>query len=292
MIWKPLFFAMLLAWHASAEITCSNGTWIETNVIPNVVMGTGSLVCQPPPGAVQIGGSFGAALQPNAAKPNDKATPKPTPFDVETVIKAIQSTNLSERYSGRDMVLIANQENTINDDIRHKLIHSLLPLARARRKYNDDWSTPMVAIDLLGHLKATEAIPTLFGRLSERLSVFGTMSSLPVAAKALYNIGDPAIGPMLERAGTLGDTDWQTLTYVMQRFDEKKPVVRQAMRAYLDATVGVEAPAPVTEAEKAQRALVKSRLEKFLATREPRRPKPKVNKPKPVKPAVPAPVRQ
>jgi len=288
MIWKTILFATLLAWYAGTEIICSNGTWSPTNVVVQNVMGTGSLVCQPPPGAIQAGGAFGAALQPDAVNSKNKIALPTPPFDVDSVIKAIQSPNYSiERVRAANRVYAAVRENRITQDDRQKLIDAMLPLARVKKDVDGSSQQPRIAMGLLGLLKSSEAIPILLDRLGI-WPVFGSGGTLPVAAAALYAIGEPAIGPMLERAGTLSDKDWQMLTYVMQRFDQKKPLVRQMMRTYLDATVGAEAPAPANAAEQAQRTLVKTRLEKFLSTREPRRPKPKVKTPKPVKPAAPA----
>lgn len=140
----------------------------------------------------------------------------------------------------------------------------------------------LLAIWVLGELGDVEAARLLIPYVNTRFAGGGGRMSrmFTPGVRALARCGENAVGPILERCRMASSNEWDKFTLALRQIDKDSPLVRQAMRAVLDAQAVAERdelaglrPRP-DEAEKARRALMKQRLREFLFTPEPERPKP------------------
>ncbi len=260
-------------WHARSQAVCENNAWMMTGVN---LLGQGPL---PPEGAQR------SAPPPPLKK--EQAGPKPpqaqnTPEERREAFLREQERIRAEYEALPEAELLqqlkaANhpQQRHAFDELQWRLrakavsdesIEELFRIASLELK-DYTWETPTVCtLRLLGELETRRAIETLLDRIDIQIQFVGLWRGFGraflmqhPAVDGLLRTGDRAIAPILERARTATDEQWKLMLYVLNVYDHKTPAVRQAMETLLEAT----------EDETA-----KKRLEEFLATPEPKRPKP------------------
>ncbi len=129
-----------------------------------------------------------------------------------------------------------------------------------------------VAVSLLGRLGTHEAIVTLVDHIDEEFpTVFPSRHDLHRyrAATALVRIGEPAIGPILERVGRADETQWRAMWAALAGIDEQTPALRRKAVEMLERT-DVREPG-ADDAASRERSTINRRLRQFLATPEPTR---------------------
>ena len=246
-------------WRSSTEITCSFGFWTMTNTVyGNSLSNDLGAVCTNPDPFIPFAG---LAVE--------------NTFDVHGFILSITNGNESTRTLSYMKALRKLHIGSIDEPTRKHLITALLQLARVDRKNYPASSPTELAIRMLGELRSPEAVGVLLDQIDKQFFpriVVRRGDELPPSVHSLSLIGMPAVGPIIERAGIATVGQWRLMQVALRDIDRQKGLVRQTMRTMLAAQRAM--PAPANAAETTQRALVKRRLEKFLATPEPRRPKP------------------
>jgi len=271
-----------LEWHASTEISCTGGQWrLSSHVWPNA-MGQGPFNCAPPPTAQRLPQidlvpqrSVSANLRSDhrgvgrLSAPDDQIDRGSV--ELLAVIEDLQSDRLRDRLEARRSVRDAYERGGLSAEEQALLTKELLRLARIREEQYAFYDPVMIAIELLGVLQATEAIPVMLDRIWDGFPRV-VLDTRTVAASALLELGDSAVGPILERCATATPREWDGMRGVLHELDRRSPVAREAMRALLDAQDEFGPPENKEEAQRRER--VKQRLGEFLATPEPKRPKP------------------
>jgi len=261
-------------WHASTEITWINGEWLATNGVAGNVVGEGGgevFSCPAPPGAAQPIVSENINFS-----------------DMDALLNQLRSDNLIVRRNAQRRIANAVRDGAIQSkQDRNKLVSELIrqiQMIEADREPDNNgdrakWDSAGYAVFLLGELRAEQAIPVLIKHVQIWFPGLFETPMTP-AMRALLNIGEPAVGPIIEQAAIAPQKQWKALGGVLRGLDARSPLVRQTMRTMLDAQAWFEsveaaggAPAP-SDAERARRARVKKRLTDFLSTPEPDRPAP------------------
>ena len=251
-------------WHSSQSLICTSCLYQVSNIYTPFSFGIGDFVLPPPPGAAPI---------------TEKQKASST---IDEAIDAMRTGYNIERMRASQRLLHLIEKAPITKGERARAISNLIEMAQIHDEINDIYSTPQLAIELLGRLGAPEGIPVLLDRITEVFpkNIGRDIDMLPDAAVALTEIGASAVGPILERSGSTSAKEWRAMVAALGIIDQNSPLVRQTMQTVLDAQAWFEetetrgaAPAP-DDAERARRALVKERLLDFLSTPEPLRPKP------------------
>ncbi len=93
-------------------------------------------------------------------------------------------------------------------------------------------STPLLAIQLLGELRAAEAVPVLLDRLTDEFTrhIVGDGDWLPPAAQALVKIGEPALEQMISQAAGASEEEWSVLRSSLAQMKDQKSVQAEVSR--------------------------------------------------------------
>ncbi|HEY6323987.1 MAG TPA: choice-of-anchor D domain-containing protein [Thermoanaerobaculia bacterium] len=183
-----------LPWYASTHLRCTNGSWALDPGGQGNVIGQGAIDCSSRTGmAAPREAAAGAALNLQQARERLRS---PSDEDRLAAFRAI---------AGRIAGLAAPE--------RQELVTDLIAAARLRETSSPLESTPVLAMQLLGKLRAPEAIPVLFERLLDDLPRFivSDASAATPASQALAALGAKALGPILERAGSASEAEWAGL---------------------------------------------------------------------------------
>ncbi len=196
-------------WHADTQIRCVNGQFVE--VVSS--LGPGHIPC-----IIDI-------------------RPPAFPFAVPTVLQLLEAGSLADRWKGYYIVVEAHDNNRIPDGDRIELIEKLISLARERANDTYFESPLILAIELLGRLGATEAIPVFMEHLvTDFKPLIGESLDGP-SGVALGLLGSPAIPAMIERVASTTDREWAILERIILHEPEQRVVRRVACQA-LDAEPG------------------------------------------------------
>jgi len=204
-----------LDWHASTRIKCTAAGWVLDNG------GSGNKVG---PGHIPIALEAPMDLQLE-------------PFSAELALELLVSPSTADRLRGQNMVLAAFRSGALSPSERETLVPALVELANQRETCYPIWSTPMLAIRLLGVLGAEEGIPILLDRTLEefpRPIVTSRDRSLTVAADALGRIGTAAVPAILDRASAASDEEWEMLRRSL-RVIQDRAGVEKALRQRLES---------------------------------------------------------
>jgi hypothetical protein len=170
-------------------------------------------------------GRADSVFEPDADPPEwQELGPENKPWrrlSMEKAAAFIASPAEGNRIAGYNAI-VSRQESQlpIAAGERAALVAALLPLAEAGD--SDSWySTRVLASLALGSLHATEAVPVLLDHLQDDFPrpTQDSDPMLPPAAIALTRVGAPAIEPILARAATAGDDEWQLLLRTLRTLD-------------------------------------------------------------------------
>ncbi len=200
-----------LAWHAETLLQCHNGTWTETRGS----VGLGHIECL---GIVEI------------ARPR-------LPLNVALTASMLESDSLKDRVSASHDVYQAQQMNQLDDQDREELIRQLMGVAARNSDQEEFASALMMSLQLLGVLRAEEAIPLFMEHVLREfqrpaIGVQGT-----VAASALASLGNAPVRPIAERAGHASDQEWTALENILQT-QADQGFVQRTVCATLDSQPG------------------------------------------------------
>ena len=199
----------IILWHAHTRVRCDNGTWVETTS----AVGPGHITC-----------TAGGAVQPRR------------PLPIPEAVRLLESASLDDRAEGYRLVANIEAAGGLDASDHAELVRELTRIVRARGR--DELAAPtMVAIQLLGLLRAEGAVPDLIHRVLGDFQQPHT-SALPTpAAQALKTIGLGAVPAIVERADVAADDEWRILERVLRSFDDQA-AVRRAVCARLDSEPG------------------------------------------------------
>jgi HEAT repeat protein len=154
-------------------------------------------------------------------------------------IAMLSSDDLGVRLQGFNEISARLAAGELAPGERQELITALLPVARVVEHAPQLESAPLLAIELLGELKAPEAVPVLLDRLLDQLPrwVVSDLSALLPAVVALAKVGAPAVAPILDRAGTASAAEWTALRQALGEMKDQE-AVRSAARQRLASATG------------------------------------------------------
>lgn len=159
----------------------------------------------------------------------------------------LRSGDLAERVAARDAIAgrLRGAPAPAESEALTALVPELLEIARIEEKVYSMASPPLLAIGLLGDLRAAEAVPLLLDRIGDEFPRFVVrdVDRLTPAAQALARIGPPAIEPILDRAGAADDEEWGMLAASLRTMED-----REAVRAAVERRLAAGEPTdPATE---------------------------------------------
>jgi hypothetical protein len=187
-----------LPWYASTRLRCNGTSFVLDN------SGAGNLIGQ---GVSPVDCSPATAY--SVTPPPTSATPA---LPVKTAMESVallEDPRMTVRSGAYDALLRKAQKVGLKGEERAEVVTALIQLAG--KDADDDFqSAPLLAIELLGELRAAEAVPTLLNRLLDEFSraVSSDADFATPAAQALAKIGAPAIEPLLDLAASAGDKEW------------------------------------------------------------------------------------
>jgi len=127
--------------------------------------------------------------------------------------------------------------NQLDDQDREELIRQLMGVAARNSDQEEFASALMMSLQLLGVLRAEEAIPLFMEHVLREfqrpaIGVQGT-----VAASALASLGNAPVRPIAERAGHASDQEWTALENILQT-QADQGFVQRTVCATLDSQPG------------------------------------------------------
>ncbi len=214
-------------WFASTRVRCNSSTlggqWGLHQGGSGNVFGPGQIDCSQ--GAVLVSS---VALGPEAARPA-----APTPLEsLPAAARQLLSAETESRTAARDAITGRLRTGALPPAERTALIAELLAAARVEESPYPLLATPLLAIELLGDLRAEEAIPVLMERLLDdfpRLLVTGEQRVTP-AGQALAKIGKPALEPMISAAAGASEEEWGVLRASLALMKDQKSVQAEVSR--------------------------------------------------------------
>lgn len=127
--------------------------------------------------------------------------------EIESNLRLLRSSDQQDRATAMTRLKALAQASSVD---RLNIIHSLINALGDPRA---DFDTRRACMNLLGDLKATEAIDVLVKHLTDLQGITGLSETWYPAVKALHKIGPPAI-PALSKA--LSDPDPKTRKYAAE----------------------------------------------------------------------------
>lgn len=206
-----------LAWHATTRIRCGPDGWELDSGGNGNSIGLGHVTCEPTP------------LVP------------PAPLDIAAALAQLSWPGAASRLHGQNVILDQIYSGELSGADRDLLIGELISLATLVDLDPPLWSTPMLALRLLGELGVEDAMPLLFDRLLEefpRPIVTDIDAHLSVAAAALARIGLPAAEAIVARVASASDAEWQMSGRALHFIADRDGVLQQiesALAATSDA---------------------------------------------------------
>ncbi|RMH30358.1 MAG: hypothetical protein D6692_02295, partial [Planctomycetota bacterium] len=273
-------------WSASTELTCNAGQWNMTNTVwmntgPSlvqaqpVVLPSNTVQNPPPAGGVRpVIAEGGRDDNPNLIeqwrREKEDALGALPSAQLLSMLRSEGSKGWGDRIKAMWGLSVQIREGRLGAEG----INELIRVAHENKEVN----STRFAIELLAESRVPAAIQALLDRIDfvspSPADTPWRGPSMPTM-DALVRIGLPAVAPILERCGSEPDERWRLMAGVLRQIDKDSPLVREAMRAVLDAQAWFEeveaaggVPQP-DEAERARRARVKQRLTEFLSTPEP-----------------------
>ncbi|RME95453.1 MAG: hypothetical protein D6773_18360, partial [Alphaproteobacteria bacterium] len=233
-----------VVWHSSQSLRCVGDFWQVSEAFAPFSFGEGDFELPPPPGGVPV---LATTLEATS---------------IERALAGMRASYSGDRMRASYELLRLIEQGSATHEEQVSVESALVEMAKIRSDIYDANSTPQLAIEMLGRLRVEDSIPILLDRVTE-IFPQNVGSMLPDAVVALAAIGTPSVGPILERCGEEAEERWRLMAVVLRQIDKDSPLVREAMRAVLEAQAwfeSVEAAGGVPqpdEAERARRARVK-----------------------------------
>ncbi len=221
-------------WHASTRVRCNSGT------LPQWALHTGGSGNIFGPAHIDCSDSAVLVASATAEPQGSPAAAAPaTLASLSDAARQLLSAHTEDRTAARDAVLGRLRAGDISPEERSGLVAGLLTAARVEEHPYPLLSTAFLAIELLGELRAEEAVPVLLDRLLDefpRLLVTGEQRVTP-AGQALAKIGQPALEPMIARAAGASDEEWGVLRASLDLMKDQKSVQAEVSRQLAEGTV-------------------------------------------------------
>lgn len=198
-----------ILWHAHTRVRCDNQAWVETAA----AVGAGHIACT-------VGG----------------AVTRPRPFSTSEAVRLLQADDPDDRAEGYGLVKAAQAAGVLTGEERGELVRALIQIPR-RADHDEQLGSPAVlAIQLLGELRAEEAVPALVARVRDDFGQPVTSALATPAAHALRRIGASAIPVILDQAEVADDDQWTLLDRLLRNIEDQKALRREAC-SKLDAEI-------------------------------------------------------
>ena len=193
-------------WHAETRLQCQSGTWVEISGS----VGEGHIACTVNPVAPGL------------------------PFSVSKALDLVASESFEDRAKGHQLVAGVHETGQLSEAERSELIDGLVRSSEGRLGQQHYGSTLMVAVQLLGLLRAREAGRVFLDYLLSDFEVPAMGVHPTLAGTSLARLGSAAIPLIVDQASTVTDPEWAILERVL-RLIENQSAVRRAVCAALDA---------------------------------------------------------
>jgi hypothetical protein len=206
---SPDFF-----WHAISRIKCDGQNFVSDDP-PNPV-GPGVTACVLP-----------------GAQPAIVA-------DLPSALRALTAASGFDRLQARRVIAsVIGSDDLAGADQAH-LVTTLTQIARSHAPKGASDSSKMLAIELLGELRAPEAVEVLLEQVTRSFPrpVVSNRDAAPstVAGSALVKLGNAAVPPIVDRAEAATDEEWRILAHVLGLMDDRA-AVRRAICSALDTHI-------------------------------------------------------
>lgn len=170
------------------------------------------------------------------------AGPAPAnPPSLAAVAERLGSDEADERFAAHELLLEqirrfgAEELGAAERQAVLDVVPGLMTVARRTERIYPMGAAPLLAIELLGELRAAEAIPLLLDRIDDDFPrILVNATDVSPAAKALVRIGAGAIEPILDRTAAADESEWRMLTATLRAIEPREPVV-SAVERHLSA---------------------------------------------------------
>ncbi len=219
-------------WHASTRIQCNTATnaYRRVAIGPGNRMGTGHIDCSFQTATTRMtaqpGAGSGIVAAPSGPTSSETAPLQSVAYldDADRTVRANAYKALSDKV----------KRGVLQGRERAEVVNGLVERAQDAARDGEFWSTPLLAIELLGELRAPEAVPVLLERLLDDFArpIVGSADHATPAAQSLAKIGAPAVEPLLELATNGSDEEWSAAKQSLDLMPTT-PQLREAVRSRL-----------------------------------------------------------
>ncbi len=213
-----------LNWYAATRLKC-DGTKFQVDG-----GGAGNHIAQGSTGCSQQV-VLGTAGSPVTTEPGPVVADLPREPALDSVA-SLTDTSLEVRNAAYEALLAKTQSGELLEKERAKIVEALLDVAQGEAVDGELEAAPLLAMRLLGELRAEEAIALLLDRLTDEFTraIIGDSDWVTPAAQALVKIGQPALAPMISRAAEAGEEEWSILRSSLALMTDQAAVRAEASR--------------------------------------------------------------
>jgi hypothetical protein len=139
------------------------------------------------------------------------------------LVARLDDSAMTVRIVAFEALLGKAQQGRLQGEDRAEVVAALVERAARKAEEGEFQSTPLLAIQLLGELRAAEAVPVLLDRLLDEFarSIVSEASHTTPAAQALAKIGSPALEPLLNLAASGSEDEWRTAQQGLKLMHDK-----------------------------------------------------------------------
>ncbi|MEM7049288.1 MAG: choice-of-anchor D domain-containing protein [Acidobacteriota bacterium] len=198
-------------WNASTRVFCDGNSWQLNGLGQGNRMGVGTLDC-----------SRQAAIPTGGPAPNRIEVA----YDVDSILKRLFSGTAAERMAAAAEVVDWDASGTLNGGSRDDLAKMLRRMVGRPAQAGEEFATPLQAIRLLGTLRDSGSTALLISHIGDEFvrPDVDAFEDITPAAVALAQIGQPAIGAILDRAAVADEAEWSMLTKALRRMPDSADV--------------------------------------------------------------------
>jgi hypothetical protein len=157
--------------------------------------------------------------------------------DLPSALRALTAASGFDRLQARRVIASVIESDDLGAADQAQLVTTLTQIARSHAPKGAVDSSKMLAIELLGELRAPEAVEVLLEQVTRSFPrpVVSNRDAPPstVAGSALVKLGNAAVPPIVDRAEAATDEEWRILAHVLGLMDDRA-AVRRAICSALD----------------------------------------------------------
>jgi hypothetical protein len=211
-----------LNWYAATRLKCDGTRFQPDGGGAGNHIAQGSAVCSQQVVLAPVTTGAGPVV---AALPR---APEPTLDSVARLTDA----SLEVRNAAYEALLAKTQSGELLEKERAETVAALLEVAQGEAVDGELEAAPLLAMRLLGELRAEEAIPLLLDRLTDEFTraIIGDSDWVTPAAQALVKIGKPALAPMVSMAAGASEEEWGVLRASLALMKDQKSVQAEVSR--------------------------------------------------------------